>query len=149
MIKRLLLTIIITVTTTAGYAQTAELETSRILDGKIVPMERMVATKVRGRSLSRYKLNYYRSARFECSTKEMETCLNTVRTDAAMAQSKTMTRRGDKRTNLFFMLQPNGKTNRFISYLHERQTKNRYKVTIIYMEGSVGSLEELEKLIDK
>lgn len=149
MIKRLLLTIIITVATTAAYAQTTELETSRILDGKIVPLERMVVTKVRGRSLSRYKLSYYRSARFTCSTKEMEACLNTVRADAAMAQSKNMTRQGGKRTSLVFMLHPNGKSNRFVSYLHERQAKNLYKLTIIYMEGSVGSMDELEKLIGK
>lgn len=47
--------------TTLAFAQNANLQVNRIMDGKIVPLDRMVVTKVRGRALSRYKLCYYRS----------------------------------------------------------------------------------------
>lgn len=47
--------------TTLAFAQNANLQVNRIMDGKIVPIDRMVVTKVRGRALSRYKLCYYRS----------------------------------------------------------------------------------------
>lgn len=48
--------------TTLAFAQNANLQVNRIMDGKIVPLDRMVVTKVRGRALSRHKLSYYRSA---------------------------------------------------------------------------------------
>lgn len=151
MIRKYLLFIVITIASVTAKAQSPSLAVSQILDGKIVPLERMVVTKVRGRTLSQYKLSYYRSARFEASPTEMQRCFNAVKTDNTKANGNSMTKqnKGKGKLSLTFILHPNGKTNRFVSYLHEKQDKNRYRITLIYMEGSVSGLEELEKLIDK
>lgn len=67
--------------TTLAFAQNANLQVNRIMDGKIVPLDRMVVTKVRGRALSRYKLSYYRSARFEATAAERGLCAHAVDAD--------------------------------------------------------------------
>lgn len=148
MIRKYLLLIILTMATIAAEAQPPTLKVNQILDGKIVPLERMVVTKVRGRALSPYKLTFYRSARFEATATEMDKCLSAVKADAEKSNGNLMSKqdKGRKRLSLTLMLPSAGKTNRFVSYLQEKQC-DHYRITLIYMEGTIGSIEELQKLI--
>lgn len=149
MTRRLFIIIILSLTALAVPAQPASLGVTHILDGKVIPLNRMVVTKVRGRALSRYKLSYYRSARFTASASEMELCRKAINEDAGKSKGNAMTTQSKNRLSIAFMLPPTGKTNRFVSYLHERQDKGRYSITIIYMEGTVSSLEDLQQLVNR
>ena len=146
--RRLTILFVMMFVTTLAFAQSANLQVSRIMDGKIVPVNRMVVTKVRGRTLSRYKLNYYRSARFKATTAEERLCLSAINDDKEKAQS-SVARNARGKSSIAFMLLPEHGQNRFISYVTQKAGKDKYKVTVIYMEGSVSSLHELETLINK
>lgn len=132
-------------------AQSPDLQTTRVMDGKVVPLSRMVVTKVRGRSLSRYKMDYYRSARFEASAAEERLCRAAVEQDMRGVGGSQWERKalGKGMASVAFMLGPVHGRNRFVSYLTKKRGKDKYEVTLIYMEGTAGSLRELETLINK
>lgn len=46
--RRFALTVVMMFLTALAFAQNANLQLNRIMDGKIVPLDRMVVTKVRG-----------------------------------------------------------------------------------------------------
>ena len=111
---KLFIYILLTMVSTAVNAQSANLKVNQIFTGKVIPLERMVVTKVKGRALSKYGLNYYRSARFVASRKERYRCID-----------------------------------RFITLVCNKEHDDQYGITQIYMEGTVKSLNELNKLINK
>ncbi len=134
----------------AAIAQSASLKVSRILDGKVVPTERMVTTKVKGRALSKYNLSFYRSARFVANRKERNQCIEAVEQDMhADRNTSSVQRRSEKHTTIAFKLKPQGTVNRYVTLVCTKEGDNRYSITVIYMEGSVKSLDELNKLINK
>ena len=47
------------------------------------------------------------------------------------------------------MLRPQGASNRFITLVCNKEDDDQYGITLIYMEGTVKSLNELNKLINK
>lgn len=146
--RRFALTVVMMFLTALAFAQNANLQLNRIMDGKIVPLDRMVVTKVRGRALSRYKLSYYRSARFEATAAERGLCARAVDADKRGATG-SVTRTGKGLSSVAFMLAPEHGRNRFVSFVTRKSGKGKYMVTVIYMEGTVGSLWELETLINK
>ena len=54
----------------AGYAQQG-LRMNDLFEGRIIPQERLIETRIRGKALSKYQLSYYRSLRFKASEKEV------------------------------------------------------------------------------
>ncbi len=147
---RLLIYILLTMVSTAAGAQSANLKVNQIFTGKVVPLERMVVTKVKGKALSKYGLNYYRSARFVANRQERSKCIDAVEQDMrAMGSGSTAQKRSEKHTAIAFMLKPQGASNRFITLVCTKEDQNQYGITVIYMEGAVRSLNELNKLINK
>lgn len=135
---------------TAAGAQSASLKISRIFDGKVVTDDRMVVTKVKGPSLSKYGLCYYRSARFVATRKERDLCAEAVKQDLKTAgQGSTVQQRAGRRSSVIGMLRPQGGYNRFVSLVCTKESGGRYGVTLLYMEGTVGSISELNKKINK
>lgn len=131
-------------------AQSASLKVSQILDGKVVPLSRMVVTKVKGRALSKYNLSYYRSARFVANRQERNQCIEAVEQDLQADQhASSVQKRTDKRTSIAFKLKQQGTVNRFVTLVCTKEGDNQYNITAIYMEGAVKSLDELSKLINK
>ena len=55
---------------TFSVAQTG-LRINDLFEGRIIQRERMVETRVRGRTLAKYQLTFYRSLRFSASTEEV------------------------------------------------------------------------------
>ena len=147
---KLFIYILWTMVSTAVNAQSANLKVNQIFTGKVIPLERMVVTKVKGRALSKYGLNYYRSARFVASRKERYRCINAVEQDMrAMGSGSTAQKRSERHTAIAFMLRPQGANNRFITLVCNKEDDDQYGITLIYMEGTVKSLNELNKLINK
>ena len=124
-----------------------ELHIGALFEGKIVPRDKIVETRVRGRSLSKYGLTYFHSLRFEPSTKEEKAIKKLLKEDMAERASQNYRCYTDDDKGLYqvFMQLPavNGK-NRMLCY------KQRYdSVLVIYMEGPEASFNTLEKMSNK
>ncbi len=147
---RLFIYILLTMVSTAVSAQSASLKVNQIFTGKVIPLERMVVTKVKGRALSKYGLNYYRSARFVANRQERYKCIDAVEQDMRTTGSgSTAQKRSEMHTAIAFMLKPQGANNRFITFVCNKEDNDQYAITVIYMEGTVKDLNELNKLINK
>lgn len=145
---KFVISLLLTLSVTLGHAQSANLKVNQIFDGKVVPKERMVLTGVKGRSLSKYGLTYYRSARFVATRWERNQCIAIVENDMANNMLGSSTKRSEKHTSITLMLKPQGTTNRFISFVCSKESNNQYNTIVIYMEGTVKNIAELNKRIN-
>jgi hypothetical protein len=116
--------------------------------GKIIPQQRMVETRVKGKMLTKYQLTYFRSVRFKANNKqEINRVHDLIELDIkknpgfAYGENYSSKKSHSKET---FMLQlpKQGNQNRFLCY-----KRNNEEVTVIYMEGTLNSLETLRELI--
>ena len=116
--------------------------------GKIIPQQRMVETRVKGKMLSKYQLSLFRSVRFQANNKqEINRVHDLIELDIkknpgfAYGENYSSKKSHSKET---FMLQlpKQGNQNRFLCY-----KRNNEEVTVIYMEGTLNSLETLRELI--
>ena len=121
---------------TTASAQSASLKVTRIFEGKVLPLDRMVVTKVKGRALSKYGLNYYRSARFVANRQERNECIEAVEQDLrADKPTSSAQKRSERRTSIAFKLKQQGANNRYVSFVCTKEGNKRYAITVIYMEG--------------
>ena len=116
--------------------------------GKIIPQQRMVETRVKGKMLSKYQLTFFRSVRFKANNKqEINRVHDLIELDIkknpgfAYGENYSSKKSNSKET---FMLQlpKQGNHNRFLCY-----KRNNEEITVIYMEGTLNSLETLRELI--
>ena len=136
-----------------AYAQTG-LKINELFEGRIIPQEKMVETRVRGKTLAKYRLTYYRSVRFNATEEEANRLLQLVEADGkghfATGGDKTRKTMYGKEHSVTFKTQVGklGDKNSFLCYQALWRGNNpERRVTVIYMEGPVGSLEQLEKLM--
>lgn len=114
--------------------------------GQIVPQDQTVEVKVRGRALSAYRLTFYHSVRFKANAQQKSTMDNLVEKDKAQAIGTELRRKGHT-SSLILCLPPQGRTHRYLCYL-TNGSRGHWAVTVVYMEGSVSSIDELRKLIN-
>ena len=114
--------------------------------GQIVPQDQTVEVKVRGRALSAYRLTFYHSVRFKANAQQKSTMDNLVEKDKAQAIGTELRRKGHI-SSLILCLPPQGRTHRYLCYL-TNGSKGHWAITVVYMEGSVSSIDELRKLIN-
>ena len=116
--------------------------------GKIIPQQRMVETRVKGKMLSKYQLTFFRSVRFKANNKqEINRVHDLIELDIkknpgfAYGENYSSKKSNSKET---FMLQlpKQDNHNRFLCY-----KRNNEEITVIYMEGTLNSLETLRELI--
>lgn len=116
--------------------------------GKIIPQQRMVETRVKGKMLSKYQLTFFRSVRFKANNKqEINRVRDLIELDTkenpgfAYGENYSSKKSHSKET---FMLQlpKQGSQNRFLCY-----KRNKEEITVIYMEGTLNSLDTLRELI--
>lgn len=116
--------------------------------GKIIPQQRMVETRVKGKMLSKYQLTFFRSVRFKANNKqEINRVHDLIELDIkknpgfAYGENYSSKKSNSKET---FMLQlpKQGNHNRFLCY-----KRNNEEITVIYMEGTLNSLDTLRELI--
>ena len=116
--------------------------------GKIIPQQRMVETRVKGKMLSKYQLTFFRSVRFKANNKqEINRVRDLIELDTkenpgfAYGENYSSKKSNSKET---FMLQlpKQGNNNRFLCY-----KRNNEEITVIYMEGTLNSLDTLRELI--
>ena len=114
--------------------------------GQIVPQDQTVEVKVRGRALSAYRLTFYHSVRFKANAQQKSTMDNLVEKDKAQAIGTELRRKGHT-SSLILCLPPQGRIHRYLCYL-TNGSKGHWAITVVYMEGSVSSIDELRKLIN-
>lgn len=114
-----------------------------VFKGTVIPASRMVETSVRGRSLSQYHLTYYHSLRFVASKKELLTVKSLFDQDRKQAIETYRVEKGSHAGKLIISVPPQGRTHRFICLSFQNAN-----VTLVYMEGPVGSLRELRELLE-
>ena len=108
----------------------------------------MMETRVRGKTLEKYQLTYYRSLRFNASPAETQRMRQLVESDS-QGRFVRVYETKDVYTHKVQMPPLNGK-NRFVCYQEQPTAqKDQREVTVIYMEGTINSLEELEETLKK
>ena len=116
--------------------------------GKIIPQQRMVETRVKGKMLSKYQLTFFRSVRFKANNKQE---INRVRDLIELDIKKNpgfaygenySSKKSHSKETYMLQLPKQGSQNRFLCY-----KRNKEEITVIYMEGTLNSLETLRELI--
>lgn len=105
----------------AAIAQTG-LHSDAVFKGQVVPQNAMVEVKVRGRTLSRYRLTFYHSVRFNATAQQKASINNLVERDAKQAVS------GDKETRRTALPHPQSASQRTdapLSLLYLRRTRKQ------------------------
>lgn len=82
----------------AAIAQTG-LHSDAVFKGQVVPQNAMVEVKVRGRTLSRYRLTFYHSVRFNATAQQKASINNLVERDAKQAVSTETRKQGGRRSS--------------------------------------------------
>ncbi len=133
-----------------ALAQTG-LHVNELFKGRIIPQERMIETRVRGKTLEKYRLTYYRSLRMTVSYDEsiqLEQLLDKDKETSIDLRSYRENPHSWKTYTCKMQVPSNDGKNRFLCYQEQWNKKHdQCEVTVIYMEGTVGSLEELEELL--
>ena len=116
--------------------------------GKIIPQQRMVETRVKGKMLSKYQLTFFRSVRFKANNKqEINRVHDLIELDIkknpgfAYGENYSSKKSHSKETYML-QLPKQGSQNRFLCY-----KRNNEEITVIYMEGTLNSLSTLRELI--
>ena len=151
--KRLLLIIaLMTPLLTASHALAqAGLKMNDLFEGRVIPQERMVETRVRGKSLEKCQLSYYRSLRLNVTDEECGQLRQLLGQDAELSIDMRTSRKNPHRWDTWtckMQLPAIGGKNRYLCFQELWNRKHdQCDVTVIYMEGTVASLEELEQLL--
>ncbi|MBP5539748.1 MAG: hypothetical protein J6X69_08035 [Bacteroidales bacterium] len=118
-----------------------------VFRGKVVPLELMVSTEVRGGEMATYKLDYYRGVTFRADTATARKVGALVAADADAARSCQTEKTGDILTYALIELKPDKKINRYLCY-QARPSGYIWKITLLYLEG-VATLEDLHSMFEK
>ena len=153
--KQLLL-ILITMVCGSVHAQ-SNMHISDLFEGKVVPASQMVETRIRGKAISQYKLTYFHSVRFKADEALVKRVDHLAVKDFVNDSEKLKDRKPDSRGfyhsnslkvangkksfTQMYELATHGSTNRYLCYKVVDDV-----MTVIYLEGSVSSLDELKKI---
>ena len=124
------------------------LNVSPLFEGKVIPQQRMVETRVKGKMLTKYQLTLFRSVRFQANNKqEIMRVHNLIEQDKKqnpghIYSENYSSEKSRSKETLMLQLPKHGNQNRFLCY-----KRNNEEVTVIYMEGSLNSLDTLRELI--
>lgn len=125
------------------------LAVNELFSGNIIPRERMLETRVRGRMLTDYKMSLFRSVKCKVSKEELEKINAAVHRD--MTSYKTTECIGDERhgrsSTLMVQLAAKGNTYCYICQKAEAEGK-QWVVTVIYIESTVKTITELKKMFN-
>ena len=130
------------------------LHINELFEGHIIPQDRLIETRVRGKALAKYRLTFYRSLRFTASAEEVARLRRRVDEDSrghfATGSERSEKKLASKTYTWHVQLSPQGGMNRFLCYQDiAYNNKKPSEVTVIYMEGTVSGIRQLEEIINK
>ncbi len=140
--RRVVFVIIMWLSLVATVKAQSSLSISPLFEGKIVPQEHMVETRVKGRALSKYQLTFFRSVRFSTTdSKEFRRIRSLVEQDQQRSISSQSQKRNGVETIMLQLPKENGQ-NRFLCFKGQKTD-----ITVIYMEGSLSSFDTLKNIL--
>ena len=117
--------------------------------GLVIPQERMMETKVRGKMIAKYQLSYFHSLRFNATPREMKLIMTLV--DMGNPNKENLQERSMMSTNTsetrMVRLDPQGKQNRYLCAKANKKGSKGYEMVVIYMEGTLSSLEKMKEFL--
>jgi hypothetical protein len=146
--KRVLMIITVCFSMLMSVEAQSGLHIAPLFEGKIIPQQRMVETRVKGKMLSKYQLTLFRSVRFNANTKqEIAHIHDLIELDKKQNQvhpysENYSSKKSRSKETLMLQLPKEGNHNRFLCY-----KRNNDEITVIYMEGTLSSLDTLRELI--
>lgn len=121
----------------------------KLFQGLVIPQERMMETKVRGKMIAKYQLSYFHSLRFNATPREMKLIMTLV--DMGNPQKENLQERSMMSTNTsetrMVRLDPQGKQNRYLCAKANKKGSKGYEMVVIYMEGTLSSLEKMKEFL--
>ena len=146
--KQILMIIITWLMMVATAQAQSGLNVAPLFEGKVIPTQRMVETRVKGKMLTKYQLTFFRSVRFQANNKqEINRVHNLIEQDKKAnpghiySENYSSDKSRSKET-LMLQLPKQGNQNRYLCY-----KRNNEEITVIYMEGTLNSLGTLRELI--
>ena len=133
----IIMTWLITIAT--AQAQSG-LNVSPLFEGKIIPTQRMVETRVKGKMLSKYqfKANNKQEINRVHDLIELD-----IKKNPGFAYGENYSSKNSHSKEIYMLQLPKqGSQNRFLCY-----KRNKEEITVIYMEGTLNSLSTLRELI--
>ena len=142
--------IILVILHVALFAQAQQgLPIDKLFQGLVIPQERMMETKVRGKMISKYQLSYFHSLRFNATPREMKLIMTLV--DMGNPNKENLLERSMMSTNTsetrMVRLDPQGKQNRYLCAKANKKGSKGYEMVVIYMEGTLSSLEKMKEIL--
>ena len=148
--KKTMFFMLMLVASLSASAQTG-LKMNELFQGRIIPQERMIETRVRGKTLEKYQLTYYRSLRMNVTFDENKQIGQLLEQDKEISIDMRSYRENPHSWETYtckMQLPSNNGKNRFLCLQEKWDVRHEQcEVTVIYMEGTVESLEQLEKLL--
>lgn len=123
------------------------LAVNNVFEGRIVPLEKMVETRVRGKDIAKYQLSYFRSLRFEATVAQTDEIFALVEKDVHEELIRSGGKGSKTTRTLMVRLRPAGKANRFVCVKSRNLFDKHNEVILIYMEGALNSLEKLGEIL--
>ena len=121
----------------------------KLFQGQIIPQERMMETKVRGKMIAKYQLSYFHSLRFNTTPSEMQLIMALVdrgNPSKGDLQERSMMSTNNTETHMV-RLDPQGKQNRYLCAKANKKGSKRYEMVVIYMEGTLSSLDKMKEFL--
>ena len=142
--------IILVILHVALFAQAQQgLPIDKLFQGLVIPQERMMETKVRGKMIAKYQLSYFHSLRFNATPREMKLIMTLV--DMGNPPKENLQERSMMSTNTsetrMVRLDPQGKQNRYLCAKANKKGSKGYEMVVIYMEGTLSSLEKMKEFL--
>lgn len=148
--KKTMILMLMLVACLSVSAQTG-LKVNELFQGRIIPQERMIETRVRGKTLEKYQLTYYRSLRMNVTLDENKLLGQLLEQDKENSIDMRSYRENPHSWKTYtckMQLPSSGGKNRFLCFQEQWNSRhNQWEVTVIYMEGTVSSLGQLEELL--
>ena len=142
--KHTLILLTLMLTAMAASAQ-ANLNINALFGERYRKSEKVVETIVSGEALKGSHLELYRSLVLTDMPESADEIAAAVAKDGTKAMSREVKYLDGQLYYAQFMLQPKGKTNRYIFYVN-RHLKGGNKIMLVYMAGS-ASPEDIKKLL--
>ena len=146
--KRQLMIIIVWLSVFAMAKAQGGLNIAPLFEGKVIPQERMVETRVKGKMLSKYQLSFFRSVRLEAKDKaEISQIHDLIAQDAKANPNfaygdNYSSQKSHAKETLMLQLSKSGSLNRFLCY--KRKDND---ITVVYMEGTINSVYALKDIL--
>ena len=121
----------------------SDLQVYPLFEGKIIPQERMVVTRIKGMMMQEYRLSLFHSVVFDGTEEEATRVSRLIEREEHIASSDYQSK---KVKTLKRQLPAKKGKNRFLCFKSNNKSKGCH-VVVIYMEGSLSSLNELEKIL--